>query len=75
MQSLINALLNYARIESRARPFQLVDCSVVVENCLETLRSAIKGKGVKVTVGEMPVVFGDESQLGQLFEKSHQQCN
>lgn len=68
MQALINALLNYARIESRARPFQPVDCKVVVETCLENLRSAIKGKGANVTVGELPVVLGDETQIGQLFE-------
>ncbi|MBA3995216.1 MAG: PAS domain-containing sensor histidine kinase [Cyanobacteria bacterium DS2.3.42] len=68
MQALINALLNYARIESRARPFQPVDCAVVVANCLENLRSSIKDKDAQVTVGELPVVLGDESQIGQLFE-------
>lgn len=68
MQALINALLNYARIESRGQPFTQVDCNTLVENCIEDLRSSVNQSQAQITYSNLPKVWGDESQIGQVFE-------
>lgn len=68
MQALINALLNYARIETRGKAFTAVDCNLVLESCLDNLRAAISKKNAQVMCGELPTILGDQSQLGQVFE-------
>lgn len=68
MQALINALLNYARIETRGKTFAAVDCNSILENCLENLRASITKTNAQITYGNLPTVMGDSSQIGQVFE-------
>lgn len=68
MQALINALLNYARIETRGKTFAAVDCNSTLENCLENLRASITKKNAQITYEDLPTVTGDPSQIGQVFE-------
>lgn len=68
MQALINALLNYARIETRGKAFTAVDCNDVLESCLDNLRAAMLKKNAHVICGELPTILGDQSQIGQVFE-------
>lgn len=68
MQALINALLNYARIETRGKTFTAVDCNHVLESCLDNLRAAMIKKNAQVICGELPTILGDQSQIGQVFE-------
>lgn len=67
MQSLVRDLLDLSRVATRGRPFEPVDCRVVLERVLADLRGALAGSGGTVEVGELPVVRADGSQLGQLF--------
>ncbi len=68
MQKLIHDLLAYSRVESRAQPFEEVDCNEVLEDALEMLGSSIKDAVEKIEHGELPVIAGDRSQLVQLFQ-------
>ncbi|HEX9113231.1 MAG TPA: ATP-binding protein, partial [Nitrospirota bacterium] len=68
MKRLIEDLLAYARVTTKARPLAPVDCAAVVEAAVSNLRSAIGESGARVTASELPVVSGDETQLLQLFQ-------
>jgi light-regulated signal transduction histidine kinase (bacteriophytochrome) len=68
MQQLIRDLLEYSRVDSRARPFQRVDFSAVFEETMELLEPAIREIGGQATRGDLPVVLGDQSLLMQLLQ-------
>jgi two-component system sensor histidine kinase/response regulator len=68
MQALINDLLAYSRIGTKARPFEPVDCNRVLDTALFNLRVALEASGAQVTHGPLPVVSGDAMQIAQLFQ-------
>lgn len=68
MQALINDLLAYSRVGTKARPFEPTDCGKVVDTALTNLRIAIKESGAVVTRTPLPIVMGDATQLLQLFQ-------
>jgi PAS domain S-box-containing protein len=67
MQSLIQDLLAYSRVSSRAQPFVAVDCNAVVDRVLSDLSAAMEEARATVTRDDLPTVSGDPTQLGQLF--------
>jgi PAS domain S-box-containing protein len=68
MQSLIQALLSYARLSSRPQPFELVDTDRVLQDALTNLQVAISESGAQITSEPLPKVWGDATQLTQLFQ-------
>lgn len=68
MQTLINDLLAFSRVESRSRPFEPVDLNETFEDAVELLRSSIEDTHGEVTRGELPTVVGDRSQISQLLQ-------
>lgn len=67
MQTLISALLSYARIETRAKPPQVCDTNSIVGDVLADLADAIATADAKVEVSQLPNVVADPSQLSQVF--------
>ncbi|MEI2583488.1 GAF domain-containing protein [Scytonema sp. PRP1] len=68
MQTLINDLLSYSRVSTRAQPFKRVDCNAVLNNALANLKFAIEESGAVVTRDTLPEVMADATQLSQLFQ-------
>jgi len=68
MHALINGLLDYSRIESRARPFERCDLNEVLRGALANLDASIRDARATVTHDSLPVVMGDPSQLAQVFQ-------
>jgi PAS domain S-box-containing protein len=68
MQRLINDLLSYSRVGRRGKEFAPTACAAAVAVACESLRAAIAESGAAVTVGSLPVVMADETQLVQLFQ-------
>jgi PAS domain S-box-containing protein len=68
MQALIQALLSYARLSSRKQPFEPVDCNIVAQDAISNLYVAIKESGATISVAPLPIVWGDATQLTQLFQ-------
>src|ERR1700716_2361232 len=68
MQALIEDLLAYSRVASRAKPLQPTDCAAVVQTVLRSLRMAIEESGAEIQCGTLPVVMGDAAQLTQLLQ-------
>jgi len=67
MQALINDLLAFSRVGTKARPFAATDCNAIVQTALGDLEFAIEECGARVEVADLPVVMGDATQLSQLF--------
>lgn len=68
MTALIDDLLDYSRIDSRAREFAPVALDDLAAEIVDRHRAAIAAAGATVTVQDrLPVVMGDAIQLGQLL--------
>ena len=68
MDMLIRDLLQYSQVDRKGKPFSPVNCSVVLEEAIYSLRSSIEENGVKLTYDLLPTVTGDASQLSRLFQ-------
>lgn len=68
MQELIDGLLRYSRVTTRALPFERVDLSVVVDAVLGDLEGAADRTGASVTRDDLPTVEADPLQMRQLFQ-------
>jgi len=67
MQALINDLLAFSRVGTKAKPFAPTDCMRIVRTALADLQFAIEECGARVDIGDLPMVMGDATQLSQLF--------
>ena len=68
MQVLIKDLLEYSRLSAKDKVISPANCSVILEQALNNLRSAIGESNAAVTYDSLPVVMGDEAQLIRLFQ-------
>lgn len=68
MRQLIDDLLQYARVTTRAKPFENVDLEGVVKEVLGVLEWRVAESGAEVEVGPLPAVQADRSQMLQLFQ-------
>lgn len=68
MQTLINDLLMFARVETNARPFAPVDLNVVAREVLCDLEIHLEQGGGRVDVGPLPTLDADPSQMRQLIQ-------
>lgn len=68
MQALIDDLLRFSRVNTAAREFAKVDTGAVLGRVMADLALAIDEAQAAITHDAMPVVLGDASQLGQLFQ-------
>lgn len=66
MQSLIDALLSYSRMETN--PFEEFSLEGVIEEVLRDLALEIRESGGQVRYQNLPVVWGDRIQFVQLFQ-------
>lgn len=68
MQALIDDLLSYSRVGTKAKPLQATDCDAVMKMALQSLRMAIEESGAQIQCAPLPKVKGDAAQLAQLFQ-------
>jgi chemotaxis family two-component system sensor kinase Cph1 len=68
MRDLVTDLLAYARVSSRARPFEATRLDEVVQEVLRTLEAAIAERHAEIVVTPLPTVQGDRNQLRQLYQ-------
>jgi PAS domain S-box-containing protein len=68
MQTLINDLLIYSRVGTRAKRLVPTDTGVVFDAARANLRKAIEESSAEITSDKLPTVMGDEVQLVQLFQ-------
>jgi signal transduction histidine kinase len=68
MQNLINGLLTYSRVSTKAKPFAPVNLSSVAQEVLADLEIRLQETGGQVEIEEMPTVKGDPLQMRQLLQ-------
>lgn len=68
MQKLIEDLLAFSRITSKAQPFVPVDLNEIVRDVLSDLEIRIEQKKAAVEVGSLPVIDADPTQMRQLLQ-------
>ena len=68
MKQLIEDILAYSRVGTRAREFKPTQCENALRKALVNLRAAIEATGASVTHSPLPEVDADEVQLVQLFQ-------
>ena len=68
MRRLIDDLLTFSRVTTHRRPFVRVDLGKAVREVVSDLEVRIAQTGGAVTVGELPDLDGDFTQIRQLFQ-------
>lgn len=68
MRSLINDLLAFSRVTTKAQPFARVDLAVLVREVITDLEVRIQQTGGRVDLGLLPVLEADPLQMRQLFQ-------
>jgi len=68
MKNLIEDLLAYSRVETRAGAFEPTDFDSVLDEALANLEAAINESGAVIRREPLPTLLADGSQLAQLFQ-------
>jgi PAS domain S-box-containing protein len=68
MRRLIDDLLAFARVTSKAQPFKRVELATIAREVLNDLEVAIDQSKATVTVGELPALDADPTQMRQLLQ-------
>lgn len=68
MQTLIDDVLAYSKVDTQAIAFQLTEVQVPLERALSNLRQRISEAGATITYDSLPPVMADSTQLMQLFQ-------
>jgi PAS domain S-box-containing protein len=68
MQTLINDLLTFSRVTTKARPFTQVDLSAVAREVINDLEGRIELVQGRVEVGTLPLIDAEALQMRQLFQ-------
>lgn len=69
MQNLINDLLAFSRVTSKAKPFEKVDLNYVLKGVLSDLEITIEKSHAKIEImTQMPTIDADPTQMRQVFQ-------
>ncbi|MGE5411664.1 MAG: PAS domain S-box protein [Clostridiales bacterium] len=68
MQQLIADLLQYSRLTTQAKAFEPVECNELIKEVLVDLKFKIEEEKAVINFSRLPVVYGDRTQLRQLFQ-------
>ncbi len=68
MRSLIDALLSFSRITTKAQPFVTVDLMLTAQDVVSDLEGLIERNGGQVEVAPLPTLEADPLQMRQLIQ-------
>lgn len=68
MKLLIDDLLAFSRVSTRAKPFVEVNLATIVEEVLDDIETRIRDTNGRVDVGDLPVIEAEATQMRQLFQ-------
>lgn len=68
MQVLIADMLNYCRVDTTGMRLEKLSSAELLDHALLNLKQAIGESGASVSSGELPEIFGDRTQIVQLFQ-------
>jgi signal transduction histidine kinase len=68
MQRMINDLLLFSRVDTKAKSFEKTEGRVIIEQVLANLQATIEEKDAEITSDTLPVIYVDSSQIAQVFQ-------
>ncbi len=68
MRQLIDDLLQFSRVTTRAKPFVHVDLNRLISEILKDIEMRLTDTNGKVDRENLPIVYADPSQMRQLFQ-------
>jgi PAS domain S-box-containing protein len=68
MHQVIEDLLSYSRVQTKAREFGLIDAHDSLEQAITNLRVPITEKHANITYDTLPWIFADGVQITQVFQ-------
>ncbi|MDX1935436.1 MAG: PAS domain S-box protein [Capsulimonadales bacterium] len=68
MSNLINDLLRFARVTSKAKPFSAVRLETVLQEVTEDLEVRLRETAGRIEIGPLPTLRADGTQMRQLFQ-------
>ncbi|MCJ7432458.1 MAG: HAMP domain-containing protein, partial [Anaerolineales bacterium] len=68
MQILINDLLGFSRISTRAQPFTEVDLNTIAREVISDLQNRIERTQARVEIGDLPTLEADPTQMRQILQ-------
>ncbi len=68
MRSLIDALLSFSRVTTKAQPFAQVDLSTTAQDVLSDLEERVQRMDGRIEVGDLPTLEADPLQMRQLLQ-------
>lgn len=68
MQILINDLLTYSRVTTKAQPFLILDLNQIVANVVSDLEVRLEESQGSIQVDPLPSIEADATQIYQLFQ-------
>jgi len=68
LQTMLDDLTEYARIDSRGNPPQPVDVGQACGDAIASLSEAIERSGASIEVGELPAAHADPAQVVTVFQ-------
>lgn len=68
MRSLVEGLLEFSRVGTRAKPFEEVDLNQIIQEILMELELRIKENHAKIEVAKLPKIQADRIQMRQLLQ-------
>jgi light-regulated signal transduction histidine kinase (bacteriophytochrome) len=68
MQTLINDLLAYSRIQTKPRVLRPTDCNEILATCIKSLNASVTEHAATIKVDFLPTIVADASQITQLFQ-------
>ncbi|MCC2679654.1 MAG: sensor signal transduction histidine kinase [Pseudobdellovibrio sp.] len=68
MRVLINDLLTYSRVTTKAQPFVKVDLNQVLNDVVSDLEVRLEQSGGTVKIDPLPTIDADATQMRQLFQ-------
>ena len=67
MRALINSLLTYSRVTTKAQPFEPVNLTEAVRDAVSDLQMRIEKENGRVEITDMPTIDADPTQMRQVF--------
>jgi len=68
MHTLINDLLTFSRVTTKAQPFERIDLNRIARDVMSDLETTIEQSGGSVEIGDLPSIDADPLQMRQLFQ-------
>jgi light-regulated signal transduction histidine kinase (bacteriophytochrome) len=68
MQTLINDLLSFSRVTTRAQPFSRVDLNIIIQEVISDLENQIDRTHGEVETKDLPIIEADATQMHQLLQ-------